>query len=138
MRFVDTNIFIYALLKPKRKLTQAEGQIKEKAKNIFRRIDRGEEVLTSVVHLSEIANFLENAVNQTFALEFVRDLMTKPNITVVDVGRGEYMAALFLAEDKASRANDALAYITMLDRDVKEIYSFDKHLDNFPVVRIID
>jgi len=36
MRFIDSNIFIHAYIKPKRKLQKHEEKIKEEAKNIVR------------------------------------------------------------------------------------------------------
>lgn len=136
MRFADANVFIYAVLKPTKVLTEKEKRIKEKAKRIFRDISQGEEVLTTVVHLSEIANFLEDAANQTFALEFVRDLLTKSNITVESIDDKQYLAAAVLAMEKKISANDALAYIVMTEKNVREIYSFDKHFDALEVVRV--
>lgn len=138
MRFADANVFIYAVLKPKRALSEREKWIKENAAHIFRRINEGEEVLTTVVHLSEIANFLEDAANQSFALEFVRDLLTKPNISVESVNDRQYLAAAIFAMEKRISVNDALAYILMTEKKVKEIYSFDKHFDALQVLRVQD
>lgn len=136
MRFADANVFIYAVLKPKMALTEREKWIKENATRIFRRINRGEEVLTTVVHLSEIANFLEDAANQSFALEFVKDLLTKPNISVESINDKQYLAAAIFAIEKKISANDALAYIVMTEKNVREVYSFDKHFDALQVVRV--
>ncbi len=138
MNFVDANVFIYAVLKPKRALAHSEKQIKERARRIFRRINQGEEVLTTVVHLSEIANLLEDAVNQSFALEFVKDLLNKPNILVESVDDKQCLTAVFFAIEKKIGANDALAYIVMTERNLKEIYSFDKHFDSLQVKRVYE
>lgn len=46
MRFVDSNVFVYAIFKPKRKLTKEEEEIKNKAKKIYQRIIKSEEVIT--------------------------------------------------------------------------------------------
>lgn len=60
MRFLDSNIFIYAYYKSSRPLTQSEQTAKEKSKEILTTISNGEEVvLTTVVHLSEVCNILK-------------------------------------------------------------------------------
>lgn len=137
MRFVDTNVFIYALLKPRRKLTNQEIQIKKGAKQILHRIHGGEEVLTSTAHVSEMASVLEDAVNLTFAISFTQDLITRWNISIEAVDKAMYISAVTHANEKKVSINDALAYVIMQRRDMGEIYSFDRHFDNLPVDRII-
>jgi len=46
MRFIDANVFIYAVVKPKGEITKDIADIKGRAKAIMRRIDEGEPVLT--------------------------------------------------------------------------------------------
>ena len=53
MRFIDANVFLYALLKPKPNLPKEVIEKKKQAREILRRIENGEEVATTVVHLSE-------------------------------------------------------------------------------------
>ncbi|MEM3982010.1 MAG: hypothetical protein QXW40_03870 [Thermofilum sp.] len=53
MRFLDADVFIYACYKPRRQLTQKEGQMKELAKRIISDVSQGRErVVATVVHLS--------------------------------------------------------------------------------------
>ena len=63
MRFLDPNVFIYAYYKPKRKLTEKQKQMKEHSKEIIRRINEGEDVIITVVHLSEVTNILKRALS---------------------------------------------------------------------------
>ena len=51
VRFVDANVFLYAYLKPKRKLKRHEAEIKKHAKNIVYKINKGEEVILSLIHI---------------------------------------------------------------------------------------
>jgi len=60
LRFIDASVFLYAFLKPKRRVSEDVLELKENAKRILSRIEEGEEVVTTVVHLSEIANILES------------------------------------------------------------------------------
>ena len=65
MRFLDANIFIYAYYKPKKLLTQKEEDMKEQAKKIVSNVSQGkEQVITTVVHISEIVNILKNGMTQ--------------------------------------------------------------------------
>lgn len=133
MRFIDTTVFIYAVLKPRRELNEQEQQLKRASKEIFTRVNAGEEVITTVVHVSEVANILEDAANLSFSISFVKDLLMKRNIRVEQVTDKDYMESAILAEEKRVSSNDALAYLVMRRRDVEEIYTFDKHFGNLDV-----
>ncbi|MDI6859005.1 MAG: type II toxin-antitoxin system VapC family toxin [Methanocellales archaeon] len=138
MRFVDANVFVYAVLKPKRSLSESERAIKTNSSNIVNRIDKGEEVITSVVHLSEVANILEDVSSQRIAADFMINVLSKPNLEVVLVDKNMYIAASFLAKEKLVGVNDALAALIMKDQGISEIYSFDKHLDDLGIKRIAE
>jgi predicted nucleic acid-binding protein len=60
MRFIDANVFIYAFLRPKKEPSENVKEIKERAKAILARVSDGERVVTTVVHLSEVANVTES------------------------------------------------------------------------------
>ncbi len=62
MRFVDSNVFVHAVLKPRRRLEGHEAEIKEAAKRILLRLEDGEDASTTVVHLSEVANLLDCSI----------------------------------------------------------------------------
>jgi len=133
MRFLDANIVIYAVLKPKKNIGQELLEVKKKASGIFRRINDGEEVVTTASHISEIANVLEDAVNLTFSIEFIIDLLSKPNIKILGVSREDYILSALLAKEKAISINDALAYLKMKELGIESIYTVDKHFKNLDV-----
>ena len=133
MRFIDTNVFIYAVLKPRRALNEEEQRLKSASKEIFMRVNAGEEVLTTVVHLSEVANVMEDAANLTFSISFVKDLVLKSNIIVAQVSDTQYIESALLAEEKRISINDALAYLTMKRKGAEEIYTFDTHFEQLDV-----
>ena len=65
MRFLDANIFIYAYYKPKKQLTEKEHQMKEHAKKIISNISKGkEDIMITVVHVSEVVNILKHGMPQ--------------------------------------------------------------------------
>lgn len=100
MRFIDANVFIYAVLKPKRELNEKELEIKNASKEIFTRVNEGEEVITTVVHLSEVSNVLEDAANLSFAISLLRDILLKRNVIVEEVSEKDYMESVLLADEK--------------------------------------
>jgi predicted nucleic acid-binding protein len=133
LRFLDSNIFIYALLKPKRELSEDGKRIKEVSKKIVERIDGGEGVITTIVHLSEVANILEDIAGIDFAAKFIRDVLLKKNVTVESTTVEDYIESTVFAEEWKISVNDALAYLIMKRRSVNEIYSFDKHFEKLDV-----
>jgi len=137
LRFVDSNVFLHAFLKPRRKLTQKELEIKEEAQAIVKRVEGGEEVAMSTAHLSEVVNIIETSLGLEKSLGFLAWVVTMDNIEVYSVGLGHYEKSLPLAEENAISANDALALLFMRSCGLKEIYSFDKHFDRLKdVVRL--
>ena len=123
----------YALLKPKRELNEKERRIKEASREIFERVNSGEEVVTTVVHLSEVANVLEDAANLSFAISFIKDILLRKNVIVEKVGAKDYIEGVLLAEEKRISINDALAYILMRRKEKDKIYTFDKHFEHLNV-----
>lgn len=136
MRFVDANVFLYAILKPKRQLTKEENERKIHAGKIYDRINRGEEVLISTTHLSEIANILEDFVNLPFSIDFIETLVRKKNVKIEKVAREDYVSACVHARRNQVSVNDAVAHLIMVNNNIKEIYSFDSHFDKLGAIRI--
>ena len=74
VKFIDSNVFIYAILK--RSVSEKIKKMKEKAKEILAKIVNGEEkVLTSVVHISEIANVIESLSNLTTSINVIENII---------------------------------------------------------------
>ena len=131
MRFLDANVFIYAYYKPKKKLTEKENQMKEHAKKIISDVSLGKEnVMLTVVHVSEVVNILKHGMPQDQLTNIIRGLFMLENVKVIDVTRDAYFAAIELGEDLKLEANDALAVDIMRQNRINEIYSFDEHFDH--------
>ncbi|MCW4047027.1 MAG: type II toxin-antitoxin system VapC family toxin [Candidatus Bathyarchaeota archaeon] len=135
--FVDANVFVYAFLKPKRKLQPHEQKIKEGAKKIVTRINEGEETVTSVVHFSEICNILEDNLPLKEACTLEKGLLLLENIAVKEVSEEHYLKALAISEDLQVGANDALAYVLMKDAGINRIYSFDRDFNEFKDIQML-
>jgi uncharacterized protein len=128
MRFLDANIFIYAYYKPKNPLSEKENEMKEQAKRIIADVSDGkEEVLMTVVHVSEVANILKHGLPKEQLTTVMRGLFMLANLKIVGVSRDQYFAAVEFGEDLKLEVNDALAVDAMQQKGVKEIYSFDEH-----------
>jgi len=130
MRFLDANVFVYAYYKPKRQLTLKEKQMKEYAKKIVSEVSQGkEEVLTTVVHLSEVVNILKHGMPLEQLNNLVLGLFMLDNVKIYGVSREAYFAATELGNDLKMEANGALAVDVMRLNDIKEMYSFDEDFD---------
>ena len=129
MRFVDSNVFLHALLRPRRELRGEERRVKEAAKAVLRGIEGGEEVLTTTSHVSEVVNIVETGLGLEKSLGVLAWMLTSANVEVASVSGRDYEEALGLAGGARVSVNDALAYLVMKKRAVTEAYSFDRHFD---------
>jgi hypothetical protein len=133
MRFIDANLFIYAVLKPKKPLPAVVLRKKTAAKEIFLRVNAGEPVMTTTVHLSEVANVLEDAAGIGFACDLLLAVMAKPSIDVRPVSADDYRESIQRAQKYSVSINDALALIVMEQQGIDEIYTFDRHFERAAV-----
>jgi predicted nucleic acid-binding protein len=135
VKFIDSNVFIYAYLKPKREISEKISRMKEKAKEILMKINYGEErVVTSVVHMSEIANVVESLSSISKSIEIIENILNNKNIIVKDVTTQDYIEAVRVANREKVSVNDALAYVIMRNNNISEIYTFDeKHFKKLNV-----
>jgi len=135
MKFLDANIFIYAYYKPKHQLTEKQKEMKEKSKEILKKINKGEEVITTVVHLSEISNILKRALDLNDLHSLLIGLYSLDNVKIVDVTKGDYLSAVELMEDITLDPNDCLAVEVMRREGIGEIYSFDGGFDSISGIK---
>ncbi len=130
MRFLDANIFIYAYYKPKKQLTEKEHQMKQNAKTIISNVSKGkEEIMITIVHVSEAVNILKHGMPQDQLTTIIRGLFMLDNVKIMDVTKDAYFAATELGEDFKLEPNDALAVDMMRQNNITEIYSFDEHFN---------
>jgi predicted nucleic acid-binding protein len=129
MRFIDANVFIYAYYKPKGELTDKQMEMKERSKEIVRRVNEGEEVITTIIHLSEVSNILKRALSIENLYSLLIGLFSLDNVRIVDVAEGDYLGAVELMSELKKDPNDCLALEVMRRENINEIYSFDKGFD---------
>jgi len=130
MRFLDANVFIYAYYKPKKQLTQKEKKVKDHAKKVISAVSQGkEEVIMTIVHLSEAVNILKHGMPLEQLTNVILGLFMLDNVKIRGVSREAYFAATELGDDLKLDPNDALAVDVMRLNSIKEIYSFDQDFD---------
>jgi hypothetical protein len=130
MRFLDANIFIYAYYKPKKQLSEKENRMKEQAQKIITNVSKGkEDIIITVVHMSEVVNILKHGMPQDQLIAIIRGLFMLDNVKIAGVNKDTYFAATELGEDLKLEPNDALAVDIMRQNGVAEIYSFDEHFN---------
>jgi len=135
LRFVDASVFVHAYLKPRRTLSQLEREIRDAAKEIVRRIQKGEKVALTIVQLAEIANILEKYMPPHAALDVEKYLLYAPHVAIYGVDLGMCREALRVAETNYIGFSDAVAYVAMLRSGIREIYSFDRDFDKLSGIK---
>ncbi len=131
MRFLDANVLIYAFYKPRGRLSERAAAMKSASKEIVERVNEGEEVVTTLVHISEVNNILKRSLNPSELQSIMLDLLSLDNLRIVEVRLGDYLSAITMIEETGLDANDCLALKVMRDLGLEEIYSFDRGFDRF-------
>ncbi|MEM2929848.1 MAG: type II toxin-antitoxin system VapC family toxin [Thermoproteota archaeon] len=134
-RFLDSSVFLHAYLRPKRRLRDAEKEVKQRASAIIENVEKGEEVIVSTIHLSEVLNITEARLGLEKAVEFLENILATENIRIEGVQQRDYEEALVIASRYKISPNDAVACVVSRRMNISEIYSFDKHFDKVPFVK---
>ena len=137
MKFLDCNVVIYAFFLPKRQLSPEEQLLKEKRKKIIEKIDHGEQIALSVVHLSEIANVLRTCFFPQDLTALFEGFYTKETISILDVNQQEYLEAVHLSRSLNGKINDCLAAVLMKKMKMTEIYTFDRDFEKFSWMKMV-
>lgn len=137
LRFVDASVFLHAYLRPAGRLPPEIETLKRNAQGIVERIAKGEPVLTTLAHLSEIANILEARVASEKGFDILSGLLGLPNLEVSEQTRALYAGAVEEARVRDVWVNDALAYLTAKERGISEVYSFETDFDKLEGLRRI-
>lgn len=91
-------------------------------------------VITTVVHLLEIIKVLEAGTTLERTRDIVSTIIGSDNVVIVPVDKNSIQSAIYIAERHRIGVNDALAIEVMSENSVTEIYSNDKHFDNYPEI----
>ena len=129
-RFVDTNVFIYALT--------AHPHFGKKAKNILERIEKGEVAVTSTLVLCEVAWVLEAMGKQGNIKPTLEKITSYKRLTVVDFSGDDLLMGANNMIAESIDFNDGVNLALMRRLDVSEVYSNDqKHLGKLEFLKLI-
>lgn len=140
MRFVDASVFVHGVINPTRALKEKDIKIKDSAAKIIARINDGEKIGITTVHISEIANLLEthSPEKASMVMEF---LIKSPSVKIYTVNRQTLDEAHSVSLQYSSNKiglNDSIAYVIIINHGYDEIYSFDKDFDTMSGIKRID
>jgi hypothetical protein len=110
--------------------------MKVKSKEIIKNINNKEaEVLTTVVHLSEVSNILKRSMSIDDLKSLFVTLYSLENVEIVGVTAEDYLAAVEMADELGLDPNDSLAVHFMQKKDIKEILSFDQDFEQIEGIK---
>jgi predicted nucleic acid-binding protein len=129
-RFVDSNVFIYALT--------AHPRFGKTAKNILERIEKGEAAITSTLVLCEIAWVLEAMGRQGNIKPTLEKILSYKTLEVADFNEDDLlMGASNMAAENVD-FNDGVNLALMMRLGVLEVYSNDqKHLGKLEPLKLV-
>ncbi|MEM3377961.1 MAG: type II toxin-antitoxin system VapC family toxin [Candidatus Bathyarchaeia archaeon] len=129
-RFVDTNVFVYALT--------GHPKFGEVARNILHRIEAGEEALTSTLVLCEIAWIFEAMGKQSEIKPALEKILSYKSLEVAGFDEDDMLVGANNMLTCHLDFNDAVNVAIMERRGIREVYSNDKqHLGNVDFIKLI-
>ena len=129
-RFVDTNVFIYALT--------AHPQFGTTAKRILERIEKGEATLTSTLVLCEVAWVLEAMGKQGDIKPTLEKILSYKTLEVADFSEDDLLMGANNMTTENLDFNDGVNLALMIRLGVSEIYSNDqKHLGKLDFLKLV-
>ena len=130
MRFVDSNVFIYVLVK-------SPKDDYETAKRILQRIEEGEAAITNTAVVQEIVDWLEYNNKRREVEKFLTAINSYITMKKAEVSWNEMMEAISDMKKYDLDFVDALTLQTMKKNNVKEIYTNDKDFNRVKGIRRI-
>lgn len=125
MKFVDANIFLYAILD--------EGAPGKAARRFLHGVDPSHPAATTAVVLNEVMWNLRKPLGRGPSLAKSRQIATVPGLRILPVGEREWIRALELMEGHGHlKPNDALHAATAIEAGIGTIVSTDDDLDELP------
>jgi len=135
MIYVDANIFIYAYFKPKEGVILSDKikWCKEEAKKIVKSINLEENnYCISLIQVSEVVNLLKTVMPWEDLQKFIMGLFSKGSLEITEITKMIYVNAVNKMTDYRMDSNDISALLLMKEKNIKKIYTFDRHFENIP------
>ena len=129
-RFVDTNIFIYALT--------AHPLFGKTSKNILERIEKGEPAITSTLVMCEVAWVLEAMGRQGDIKPTLEKMLSYKALKVVDFSGDDLLVGANNMIAENLDFNDGVNLALMMRLGVTEVYSNDqKHFGKVDFLKLV-
>jgi len=128
MRFVDANVFIYVL-------TRSPREDYLFSKSVLKRVEDGEEAITSTAIIQEVVDWLEYNNRRGEVGKFLTALNSYTAMRKVEISWREMLDALSDMEKYDLDFVDATTLQVMKENNVSEIYTNDKDFDRVEWVR---
>jgi len=129
-RFVDTNVFIYAIT--------GHPKFGETAKAILKRVEDGENAVTSTLVLCEVAWVLEAMGRQGDIKATLEMILSYDNLGVADFDADDLLVGANHMAIYHMDFNDGVNVSIMERLNVKEVYSNDeKHLGMVDFIQLV-
>lgn len=130
MRFLDTNVFIYVIMKSPKK----DYEI---ARDILKRIEKGETAATSVAVIQEVVDFLEYNNRQPEVQSFLTGVNSYLCLEKLALTWDDFLPSMEAMARLRIDFVDALSLRLMKKHKITEIYSCDKDFDRVKLVKRI-
>ena len=128
MRFVDSSVFIYVLVK-------SPKDDYEIAKRILQRIEEGEEAITSTAVIQEIVDWLEYNNRRREVETLLTAINSYITMKKAEISWSDMIAAIDEMNKYDLDFVDALTLQTMKRNNIKEIYTNDRDFDRVTWIR---
>ena len=128
MRFVDSNVFIYVLVKS----PKDDYMI---AKRILQRIEDGEETITNTAVIQEIIDWLEYNNRRREVEKLLTAINSYITMKKAEISWSDMIAAIDEMNKYDLDFVDALTLQTMKRNNIKEIYTNDRDFDRVTWIR---
>ncbi|MBI4257356.1 MAG: type II toxin-antitoxin system VapC family toxin [Thaumarchaeota archaeon] len=130
MRFIDTNIFIYSITNHPR-----FGDV---ARSILRRIDAGEDTLTSTLVLCEVSWVLEAMGRQSSIKPTLEKILSYESLQVVSFDQEDLISGASNMTAYQIDFNDGVNLSLMTRLGIREVYSNDtRHLGRVDFLNLL-
>jgi predicted nucleic acid-binding protein len=128
LRFVDANVFLYTLIgSPKRDF--------DTSKDILKRVEEGEEAITSLAVVQEVVDWLEYNARKKEAGVFLAAVSSYAKMKKVSNRWRDFPRAHAEAEKEGIDFVDALTLAVMRREKIAEVYSKDKDFDRIAGIK---
>jgi len=128
LRFVDSNVFIYVLVKS----PKDDYMI---AKRILQRIEDGEETITNTAVIQEIIDWLEYNNRRREVEKLLTAINSYITMKKAEISWSDMIAAIDEMNKYDLDFVDALTLQTMKRNNIKEIYTNDRDFDRVTWIR---